>query len=116
MVGYRCLTGVRGRGIRRRRIVVQRRRSTAVSSSEHVQAVRHRAAIILSRLPPRYRTVLELRFLQGRTLRQAAVALGTSVGNATVLQHCALRLAAKLGTGDPAADFTVPEGRRPGPE
>ncbi|WP_425551331.1 RNA polymerase sigma factor [Actinoallomurus vinaceus] len=75
-----------------------------------------RAAVILSRLPPRYRTVLELRFLQGCTLRQAAAALGTSIGNAKVLQHRALRLAAKLGTGDPAADFTVPEGRRPGPE
>ncbi|MBU3065444.1 hypothetical protein KO481_28440 [Nocardia sp. NEAU-G5] len=66
---------------------------------------------------PRYRTVLELRFLPGYTLRQAVAALGTSVGNAKVLQHRAPRLAAKPGTGEPAGVFGLhgPGGKTPWP-
>jgi len=50
---------------------------------------------VLSLLPDRYRRILELRFLRSMTLREAAKELGVSVGNAKVLQHRALRLAAQ---------------------
>ena len=56
-------------------------------------------AKILADLPDRYRHVLELRFLQSMSLREAASAMGVSVGNAKVLQHRALRLAAKQMEG-----------------
>jgi len=61
---------------------------------DEVKAQR-RVAKILSALPDRYRHVLELRFLQSMSLREAAVVMGVSVGNAKVLQHRALRLAAQ---------------------
>jgi RNA polymerase sigma factor (sigma-70 family) len=54
-----------------------------------------RVAKILSALPDHYRDILELRFLQSMSLREAALAMGVSVGNAKVLQHRALRLAAR---------------------
>ncbi|WP_433189461.1 RNA polymerase sigma factor [Actinoallomurus sp. CA-150999] len=55
-----------------------------------------RVARILSALPDRYRRVLELRFLRSYSIREAARELGVSVGNAKVLQHRALRLAAEV--------------------
>jgi RNA polymerase sigma-70 factor (ECF subfamily) len=54
-----------------------------------------RVAEILAGLPDRYRRILELRFLEAMSLREAAQAMGVSVGNAKVLQHRALRLAAE---------------------
>jgi RNA polymerase sigma factor (sigma-70 family) len=54
---------------------------------------------ILSALPERYRRILELRFLEACTLKEAAQAMQISLGNAKVLQHRALRMAAKI---DPA--------------
>lgn len=48
---------------------------------------------ILAELPDRYRHVLRLRFLEGCSVKEAAVELGISVGNAKVLQHRALRQA-----------------------
>jgi RNA polymerase sigma factor (sigma-70 family) len=57
---------------------------------------RARAEAILAQLPDRYRAVLELRFLRGYSLREAARELGVSVSNAGVLQHRALRMAASL--------------------
>lgn len=51
---------------------------------------------ILSDLPENYRTILRLRFLDGRTLKDAAAEMGVTVGNAKVLQHRALRAAAKV--------------------
>jgi RNA polymerase sigma factor (sigma-70 family) len=51
-------------------------------------------AKILANLPDRSRRILELRFLESMSLREAAKAMGVSVGNAKVLQHRALRLAA----------------------
>jgi RNA polymerase sigma-70 factor (ECF subfamily) len=57
---------------------------------------RERAEKILAALPDRYRQILELRFLRGRTIRQAAGELGVSTANAKVLQHRALRKAAGL--------------------
>ena len=56
---------------------------------------RRRVAKILADLPDRYRQILELRFLQSMSLRDAALAMGVSVGNAKVLQHRALRQAAQ---------------------
>ncbi|GAA4483066.1 sigma-70 family RNA polymerase sigma factor [Rhodococcus olei] len=55
-----------------------------------------RASAALTRLPDRYRRILELRFLQDLTLREAAAELGVTVANAKVLQHRALRMAAQL--------------------
>ncbi|HZQ79037.1 MAG TPA: RNA polymerase sigma factor [Acidimicrobiia bacterium] len=55
-----------------------------------------RARRILAALPERYRRVLELRFVEGCSVRDAAEAMGVSVANAKVLQHRALRLAAGL--------------------
>jgi RNA polymerase sigma-70 factor (ECF subfamily) len=51
-------------------------------------------ARILAGLPDRSRRILELRFLESMSLREAALAMGVSVANAKVLQHRALRLAA----------------------
>jgi RNA polymerase sigma-70 factor (ECF subfamily) len=51
---------------------------------------------VLAGLPEQYRRILRLRFLEGYSVREAAAALGVSVGNAKVLQHRALRRAAQL--------------------
>lgn len=55
-----------------------------------------RAARLLARLPERFRQILELRFLRGLSVRQAAAEMGVTAGNARVLQHRALRRAAEL--------------------
>jgi RNA polymerase sigma-70 factor (ECF subfamily) len=56
-----------------------------------------RAQRILAVLPARSRRILELRFLERRSLRDSAEAMGVSVANAKVLQHRALRMAATIG-------------------
>jgi RNA polymerase sigma factor (sigma-70 family) len=56
-----------------------------------------RAAKILAALPERYRRILELRFLEACSIKEAAQAMGVTVSNAKVLQHRALRMAAKAG-------------------
>lgn len=56
-----------------------------------------RARQVLARLPERYRRILELRFLQAMSLKESAKEMQVSVGNAKVLQHRALRLAAEKG-------------------
>jgi RNA polymerase sigma factor (sigma-70 family) len=56
-----------------------------------------RAGKILAALPDRYRRILELRFLEACTIKEAAHAMDVSVSNAKVLQHRALRMAANLG-------------------
>jgi RNA polymerase sigma factor (sigma-70 family) len=56
-----------------------------------------RAGKILAALPERYRRILELRFLEACSIKEAAQAMGVSVSNAKVLQHRALRMAAKAG-------------------
>jgi RNA polymerase sigma-70 factor (ECF subfamily) len=50
---------------------------------------------LLQRLPDNYRRILELRFLQASSVREAASQMGVSVANAKVLQHRALRMAAQ---------------------
>lgn len=55
-----------------------------------------RTAAILDALPANYRRILELRFLDAATVREAAAAMGISTANAKVLQHRALRRAAQV--------------------
>lgn len=57
----------------------------------------NRAARILGLLPDRSRRILELRFLLGYSIKEAASAMGVSPGNAKILQYRALRLAAEVG-------------------
>ena len=51
---------------------------------------------VLAVLPDRYRRILELRFLQAASIREAATQMGISVANAKVLQFRALRHAARV--------------------
>ena len=55
-----------------------------------------RAQRILAALPDRYREILELRFLESCSIKEAASAMQVSVSNAKVLQHRALRMAARV--------------------
>jgi RNA polymerase sigma-70 factor (ECF subfamily) len=55
-----------------------------------------RAMEILTRLPDRSRLILELRFLRGYSIREAAQEMAVSVANAKVLQYRALRHAASI--------------------
>jgi RNA polymerase sigma-70 factor (ECF subfamily) len=55
-----------------------------------------RAGQILNALPERYRRILELRFLEACPIKEAAHTMQISVSNAKVLQHRALRMAAKV--------------------
>jgi RNA polymerase sigma factor (sigma-70 family) len=59
----------------------------------------HRIHQVLAGLPANYRSILELRFLAGCSVREAASRMGISVGNAKVLQYRALRRAAEQGKG-----------------
>src|SRR5689334_22186595 len=70
-----------------------------VADSDGVSTAPQRVAAVLAQLPPQYRRVLELRFLQGRSVRDSANDMGVSVANAKVLQHRALRLAAQINEG-----------------
>ncbi len=67
------------------------------SKSEEPSDAPQRARRILATLPDRYRRILELRFLEACSIKEAAQAMGVSVSNAKVLQHRALRMAAKAG-------------------
>lgn len=55
-----------------------------------------RAQRLLSLLPDHFRNILELRFLRGYSVREAAGELGVTESNARVLQFRALRKAAEL--------------------
>ncbi len=57
--------------------------------------LRKRVLDILRPLPPRYRQVLELRFLKGCSVEETARRMGISQGNAKVLQHRALKKASQ---------------------
>jgi len=54
-----------------------------------------RAARVLAALPDHYRRILELRFLRGYSVKEAASEMGITVTNAKVMQHRALRRAAE---------------------
>jgi RNA polymerase sigma-70 factor (ECF subfamily) len=51
---------------------------------------------ILAALPSNYGMILRLRFLDGLTLKDAAAQMSVTVGNAKVLQHRALKAAARI--------------------
>jgi RNA polymerase sigma factor (sigma-70 family) len=55
-----------------------------------------RVRVVLAKLPDNYRRILELRFLQAFSVREAAQQMGVSVANAKVLQHRALQTAARI--------------------
>jgi RNA polymerase sigma-70 factor (ECF subfamily) len=55
-----------------------------------------RAHSILAALPERYRRILQLRFLEACSIKEAAAEMGVSVANAKVLQYRALRQAAAV--------------------
>jgi RNA polymerase sigma factor (sigma-70 family) len=64
--------------------------------SDHHSEAPHLAARILAALPQRYRRILELRFLETCSIKEAAHTMDVSVSNAKVLQHRALHMAAKV--------------------
>ena len=68
-----------------------------MTDEEEVSPATARVAEILAKLSPNYRRVLELRFLQGCSLKETAQAMGITEGNAKVLQHRALHKAVALG-------------------
>ena len=68
-------------------------------SEEAISTAPQRVAQVLDNLPDRYRQILEMRFLQGNSVKESAAELGISVANAKVLQHRALRLAAQVNDG-----------------
>jgi RNA polymerase sigma factor (sigma-70 family) len=65
-------------------------------SEEAISTAPERVAAVMETLPDNYRRILELRFLQNRSIKESASAMGVSVANAKVLQHRALRLAAQV--------------------
>jgi RNA polymerase sigma-70 factor (ECF subfamily) len=54
------------------------------------------AALVMAELPDNYRRILELRYLEERSVRDTAEVLGTTEGNVKVLQHRALKRAAEI--------------------
>jgi RNA polymerase sigma factor (sigma-70 family) len=66
------------------------------SGPEQPSDAPRRADQILAALPDRYRRILELRFLEACSIKEAASAMNVSVSNAKVLQHRALRMAANV--------------------
>jgi len=70
---------------------------TEPSKIEEPSDAPQRAGKILAALPDRYRRILELRFLEACTIKEAAQVMNVSVSNAKVLQHRALRMAANAG-------------------
>jgi len=71
----------------------------ATTANEVGPEIARQAHQILAALPDRYRQILQLRFLEGCTVAEAAQALGVSVANAKVLQHRAMRRAAQIAAG-----------------
>ncbi|MGI8827320.1 MAG: RNA polymerase sigma factor [Chloroflexota bacterium] len=59
---------------------------------------------VLEALPAQYRRLLELRFLRGRSVHEAALEMGVTAGNLKVLQHRALAKAAEIGLPSRVSD------------
>jgi RNA polymerase sigma factor (sigma-70 family) len=72
----------------------------APDSEEAISTAPQRVHAVLDVLPANYRRILELRFLQNRSIKDSAAELGVTVANAKVLQHRALRLAAQVNDKD----------------
>ncbi len=64
---------------------------------EEIEPAIAKVQAVMQTLPENYRRVLELRFLQGCSLKETAEALGITEGNAKVIQHRALLKASKSG-------------------
>jgi RNA polymerase sigma-70 factor (ECF subfamily) len=60
--------------------------------------IARRARAILDAVSERHRTILQLRFVQGMPVKDAAHAMGITVGNARVLQHRALTAASQASS------------------
>jgi RNA polymerase sigma-70 factor (ECF subfamily) len=75
------------------------------------RVARH-AHAVLATLPERYRSILELRFLQGMSVTDTAHTMGISVTNAKVLQHRALRAALRRDNNVMTADAVASDCRR----
>ena len=73
--------------------------SQSPDSEAAISVAPQRVAQVLDTLPDNYRRILELRFLEGNSIKESAAELGVSVANAKVLQHRALRLAAQINDG-----------------
>ena len=69
---------------------------TEPSAAEVASDAPTRATRILQALPDRYRRILELRFLEACSIKEAARSMQISISNAKVLQHRALRMAANV--------------------
>lgn len=65
--------------------------------SDDVEPAVEKVRAVLSLLPENYRRVLELRFLQGCSLRETAAAMLITESNAKVIQHRAIQKALKVG-------------------
>lgn len=65
--------------------------------SDDIEPAVEKVRAVLSLLPENYRRVLELRFLQGCTLRETAAAMRITESNAKVIQHRAIQKALKVG-------------------
>jgi RNA polymerase sigma factor (sigma-70 family) len=72
----------------------------APDSDQAISTAPQRVQGILESLPEQYRQILDLRFLQGRSIKDAAAVMSVSIANAKVLQHRALRLAAQVNDKD----------------
>jgi RNA polymerase sigma factor (sigma-70 family) len=68
----------------------------APDSEESISPAPQRVRAVLKGLPDNYRRILELRFLQGRSIKDSATEMGVSVAHAKVLQHRGLQLAAQV--------------------
>jgi RNA polymerase sigma factor (sigma-70 family) len=73
---------------------------TPPEREDSVSTAPQRVAVLLDALPDQYRRILELRFLQSRSIKESAAELGVTIANAKVLQHRALRLAAQVNEKD----------------
>ncbi len=63
-----------------------------------------RAAALLARLPENYRTVRRCRLLDGMSVAETSRHMGTTEANVKVMQHRALKHAAKLPSDGPASE------------
>jgi RNA polymerase sigma-70 factor, ECF subfamily len=73
----------------------------AAPNSDHaISTAPHRVRNIVESLPEQYRQILDLRFLKGCSIKEAAAVMSLSVANAKVLQHRALRVAAQVNDRD----------------
>ncbi len=73
--------------------------TTFEQGGESVSDAPARTERVLAGLSERHRRILELRFLHGSSVKEAAAAMGVTVANAKVLQHRALRMAANSEQG-----------------